>query len=384
MTGPAAWKAANGAALPDPGGSIRADDVTDRASFVALEEEWNQLVDATRSEPFHRHEFVRIWLDNFAAGEPLRICTLRDGRGALTAALPLLRRSGKILGFPVRTLAGTANVHSCRFDLVASDPQAAGEAFYDHLSADPGWDVIQLPDVPDDGSAWHFYRAAQRAGNPVGAWESMRSPYVPLPASMEEMESQLPSKFRSNLRRRRRKLEQAGDLILERVDGGIDLERKLEEGFLLEKSGWKGRKGTAISQDLRTRGFYSELARAASQRGYLSLYLTRQLGEPIAFHYGLSSLGKYYLLKPGYSEQLSECSPGQLLVHQVLRDCITRGIKEFDFLGPDMTWKQDWTDKKRRHTWLFVFRNSPLGRTLCKAKFKWVPAGAKVLHRWIH
>ncbi|WNG16327.1 GNAT family N-acetyltransferase [Cystobacter fuscus] len=362
--------------------SPRVVEVTDRAAFMALEPEWNALVQATADEPFYRHEFFRIWIDDFAPEARLRVLTLRDGEGRLTAVLPLMAERASLYGVPARQLSATANPHSCRFDLVAREPAEAAAAFFAHLRADKGWDVLRLTDVPEGGAGWHLYEAAKGAGMPVGTWESLQSPYIPLPATWEAYQASLSSKFKANCRRRRRKLEEKGRVTVERVEGGLDLEAKLEEGFALEASGWKGQRGTAMAQDGRTRGFYSELARTAAYDGRLALYYLRLDGRAVAFQYSLEYGGRYFLLKPGYDETLGDCSPGQLLMEEVLRECIGRGLREFDFLGPDMSWKRDWTDQVRRHTWLYVFNDSAFGRALCAAKFRWAPAAREVMARW--
>ena len=357
-------------------------EVTDRAAFMALEPEWNMLVEATSNELFYRHEFLRIWLDNFAPNARPRVLTLRDAQGQLTAALPLWEERTSLYGVPARQLSAMANVHSCRFDMLAREPDVAAEAFVSHLRAVGGWDVLRLTDVPDGGAAWRLHALAREMGMPVGEWESLQSPYIPLPSTRGAYQGKLQSKFKANCRRRRRKLEERGRVTFERVDGGLGLEGTLEEGFLLEQSGWKGERGTAMAQDARTRGFYTELARDAAYRKRLALYFLRVDGKPVAFHYGLEYGGRYFLLKPGYDESLRECSPGQLLVEDVVGDCIDRGLGEFDFLGPDMVWKRDWTDQVRRHTWLYVFSDSTFGRALCAAKFRWGPAMKEVVARW--
>jgi CelD/BcsL family acetyltransferase involved in cellulose biosynthesis len=354
-------------------------EISERSSFVALEAEWNALVDAVRPEPFYRHEFIRVWLDNFAPNKRWVILSTRDPSGRLAAVLPLIAGESSMFGVPLRQLSGASNVHSCRFDLIARDPQAAGRAFFQHLAASDRWDVIQLMDVPEQGGAWEILGAARRAGYPVGIWESMRSPYIPLDRSWQLLEGQLSPKFLANLHRRRRHLQQRGTVTLERISGGPVLERSIEEGFWLEQEGWKGTAGTAIAQDGSVRGFYSELAKASAHRRNLACHFLRLDGEPVSFHYALELAGRYFLLKPAYSERLKELGPGHLLVYEVLCDCIQRGLKEFDFLGPDMPWKRDWTLKTRSHTWLFVFRDSTFGRALCRAKFRWMPAARRVM-----
>ncbi|MFL5319438.1 MAG: GNAT family N-acetyltransferase [Myxococcaceae bacterium] len=364
---------------------LRVSEVNDRAQFMALEGEWNALVARVNDQVFYRHEFFRIWIDNFAPKAKLRVLVGRNDRGELSAVLPLIEQRSSLYGIPVTELSSAGNAHSCRFDLIAEageTARSAGEAFMDHLRADKSWDVIRIIDVPEAGGAFWLADAAKQRGNPIGSWESLNSPYFALPSSFDAFSAGLQSKFKANCRRRRKKLEEKGAVSFERYDGGAELDAKLEEGFGLEASGWKGERGTAIAQDKATRGFYTELAREASARGWLSLYFHRLSGKAVSFHYGLSYGGKYLLLKPGYDETLKECSPGQLLMEDVVRDCIDRKQSEFDFLGPDMPWKRDWTDKARQHTWLFIFRDSAFGKTLCAAKFKWAPVAKEAMAKW--
>jgi hypothetical protein len=147
----------------------------------------------------------------------------------------------------------------------------------------------------------------------------------------------------------------------------------LEEGFALEKSGWKGREGTAIACDSKTRGFYAEWARKEAQTGSLSFYFLRLNGSPIAFQFGLSNGYAYFLPKTCYDEGHADCSPGQLLMDNVIEDCLARGIKEFDFLGPSMNWKLDWTSHVRPHYWLYIYGNNFCAKTLSSLRSWWSP-----------
>jgi len=237
--------------VPTPRSSSALDavEVVDRSGFLALEREWNDLVATTQDEPFYRHEFLRIWMTHFNPGTRLEILTTRDRTGKLAAAFPLMRTRGFICGLPARLGTSTGNAHSCRFDMVAEDASAAGRTFFAHLAADKSWDVLRIADVPDGGNAWHLYRAAERAGFPVGTWESQNSPYLPLPSSYQELQAGLSTGFKANLRRRRRRLEAMGTVRVDHVTGGPDLQARLDEGFAIERSGWKGKQGTAISQN---------------------------------------------------------------------------------------------------------------------------------------
>lgn len=347
-------------------------ETTDLRSFTRLEENWNSLVAATSDEFVYRHEFLQVWMQCFGTGARLRILTGREPSGRLTAALPLMQQQGSLHGIGVRELIATANSHSSRWDLLAEDGESAGTAFFTHLAQDPSWDVLKLIDVPDGGNAYHLYRAAQAAGFPAAAWESQRSPYLELPRAGVRLEGRPSGQTKALVRRRRRQLLEAGDLRLEQVtDAGMVA--ALEEFFAIESLGWKGREGTACLQDSRTAEFYTRLATAASRLGKLSLFRLRLDGRTIAFHYGVTCGGTYYLLKLGYDEAFRQFSPGLVLMDSVVQDALSRGLRRLDFLGSDDEWKLRWSSGVRRHQWLFIFRDSAKGRFLKRVKFDWLP-----------
>jgi CelD/BcsL family acetyltransferase involved in cellulose biosynthesis len=348
--------------------------------------QWKALQARTgHTAPFFGHGFLSCWLEAFAPHDRVRAVVVSDKQG-LRAALVLVERETRTLGVRVRTLSGAANVHSARFDLVADPADAeAIQAIWEHLRADPSWEVIELPDVPVGEAALAAAPALQKAAEaqrfPVGQWASMQTPFIPLGA--EPLLSRVGSKFRSNIRRRHRILSEVGPVHLERIEGGPELEARLEEGLALEASGWKGQEGTAINSQSATRAFYRSLAQTAATEGTLSLYQLISGTRPVAFHFGLAHEGIYYLPKMGFDEELSSCSPGQLILQEVAADLEKRGFRELDFLGPEMPWKREWTDHLRAHAWCYVFCDRPLGKMLHAAKFTVGPRVKEVLP-WKH
>jgi CelD/BcsL family acetyltransferase involved in cellulose biosynthesis len=123
-----------------------------------------------------------------------------------------------------------------------------------------------------------------------------------------------------------------GTLRLSRIDRADAA--ALDRFFALERSGWKGAMGTAIACQESTRRFYDEIARAGERFGYFTLYLLEFGNEVVAGHYGLTYKGHYYTPKVAYDEKYSKLGPGHIIVDAVLRECLQRGLHEFDFLGP--------------------------------------------------
>lgn len=343
--------------------------------------EWDALVRASPlGAPFALSGWTRVWCEAFAPGHPLRI--LRASRGGRAVGFaPFIERRGRLARCPVRVWQSPSNEHSQRTDwALEAPPGAAMDALWRALREQP-WELLLLKDIVTGGAVDACLgQAAERDGFLVARWPALESPWLPV-LPTEALERRLDAKFRANLRRRARQLAKQGEVRLERVEGGARLAEALEAGFRVEASGWKGARGTAMASQPETRQFYTALARLAADEGWLALYSLSVDGRPIAFHFGLQYGGTYFLLKPGYDESLSACSPGQLLVREVLGDLADRSAREFDFLGPRMDWKLDWTRQLRPHCWLFILRPSLKGRLLHAARFQYGPRVVRYLRR---
>ncbi|MHB1845883.1 MAG: GNAT family N-acetyltransferase [Deltaproteobacteria bacterium] len=364
------------AASPFTASGMRVEVVSTRPRWMELRGAWGALVDgAAQPTPMMTHEWFTAFLDNFAPEKRLHVVMAFRGAEPVGGA-PLVWEHRWFHGIPHTVLTSLSNEHSQRFDVLAEGPEVV-ELMWAHLSSLPGWDLLELKDVPAGGSAEGFTTMANHEGWDIGRWESMRTPYVPLASPLV-----IGSKLRQNLRRRRRKLEEVGPVQLVENEGGPGLDELLEEGLALEAAGWKGEAGTAISCQPATRGFYRELARAAASRGWLALHGLRAGERLVAFQFGLRHSGRYFLPKPAYDEELGACSPGQLLMEEMLQRCRERGLSEFDFLGPSMPWKRDWTELERPHSWQLVFRRSAAGRALRFAKLELAPKARAFASQW--
>ena len=176
-----------------------------------------------------------------------------------------------------------------------------------------------------------------------------------------------------------RQLSAEGSLVLQRhvtAEAAV-----LQSIYEVERSGWKGREGSAIACHPELRQFYDEVARQAARHGYLSLYSLELNGRPVAVHFGLTHRGRYFLPKPAYDESYGRFAPGQLLMHEILSDCVRRGGREIDFLGPAADWKSEWTSETRSHSVWQVFRPGFRGHTLHAATFRIKPALRALLGR---
>lgn len=357
----------------------RVEALRGRAAFDALACEWNALLARGPVDlPMIRHEWIAAWLDAFAPGAEPLVLVARTRAGIAAGMAPFLaeRRRG------VRRLLAPSNDHSCKFEW-ALGPDASGAvgAIWTHLRDRVRWDVLLLRDVPRDGPTSTLLEPLARADRHLtGRWESMRSPFVVLGGGAAEERTS--AKFRSNLRRRAKKLQEAGAVALRRAERPGEVDAAMGEFLALEAGGWKGARGTAIALDERLVGFYTRVARDAAERGALAVRILELGGRAVAVHLGMVHRGVYYLPKTAYDEGLGYASPGQLLQREVLAECEARGLSRFEFLGPDMEWKRDWEPSHAPHDWLYVYRPSLPGSVMHTLKHRVRPVVKEALAWW--
>ena len=407
---PASAPAAPKAPREDP--ALTVELIEGRDAFLGLEKEWNAaLARGPRDEPMLRHEWTRAWIENFAPSSPLRVFVARTGK-EIQAAIALVEsqeRSADTLFLPMTTWALPVNDQSQRGGVLLGRRGEEGlRAIWNRLTQTEGWDRLRLRELPDGALDWSLREWAEQAGYPCGLWISLRSPYLMLPAApplpakpegggggggkkkggapkgaampsaelsprYELIEAAVDAKFRQNLRRRKRRLAEQGEVKYVLLDGKDQkaLDEGLADFFTIESSGWKGKGGTATAIAMKPElvGFYTQIARDAAKRGALALGFLELAGKRIAAHLSMVQAGRHFLLKLGYDEALHEFSPGQQLVSEAIHDSCRRGLTEFDFLGPSMDWKLDWESALRTHSWLTIFRPTRKGLLVHEARF---------------
>lgn len=330
----------------------------------SIADEWRQLCqEGACDAPFYRPEWIAAAIQAFGGRRRVFLLTVRDG-GRLRGVLPLLENQGWTSRIRGTCLYSASLIP--RFDFILGngpDIPAAVQAAWQHLRTLPGWDVIELVNVPHQGGAEQLFATAKEEGVPTYSYEYARSPYISLsgnPPSGDFSRFGLSSRFRYHLRQGWREINKLGCLRLRRIEHA---DRAILEHFYgLEQKGWKGRKGTAIACNQQMRQFYDAVARGAEQFGYFSMYSLELNDAMIAAHLAFTYGGRYYPVKVAYDETFSKYGPGHLIIGQVLEECVARGLTEFDCLGDWTEAKAKWTEKVRPHLFCAIFRNTAAGR----------------------
>lgn len=312
--------------------------------------EWEALANRVRANPFLRPGWVLSWWHAFGTGH-LHALTVRSGHSGRLVALLVVRRQRGALRSPT-------NWHSPVFGTLSEDVHAH-EALLDALAADDARQVALGYINPHESSL--LRNAAARTGRLVICRTLARSPYVETTGVWEDYTYTLGKKLRSELRRRRRRLTEAGRVTFQVYDGRRGLKSLLDEGLGVEAAGWKGEANTAIASHPATRRFYVEVARWAASRGWLRLAFLRLNGHALGFDLCLEQEGVHYLLKTGFDPEYGHFAPGKLLRQEMIARAFRERVTSYELLGGEAPWKSEWTATIRPRLLVQLFRSSPLG-----------------------
>lgn len=195
-----------------------------------------------------------------------------------------------------------------------------------------------------------FKSAAEKRFS-LRAFHTTHSPWLPITTSWDEYQKTISSSKRSSLRRALRRANEHGAVTMEVITPDPDnVQSILDVIYNVEHASWKARAGTSIRSNPYVEKFFNRYAMKMAAAGSLRLSLLKINSSTIAGQIGIEFARKFWVLKVGYDERFSQCSPGILLMHHTIQHAFENGLHAFEFLGRDEQWIRMWTEQVHQYT----------------------------------
>ena len=172
--------------------------------------------------------------------------------------------------------------------------------------------------------------------------------------------------LRRNMMRRIRRLEKQGShLELSTLTAPGDVAEAIREYGRIEAQGWKGRNGTAITEDNDQAHFYRDVMQHFCARGEGYIYRVHLDGRLIGSELYIMRNGMLVGLKTTFDESLRELSPGFLMKYLIIRQVFAEAkANTIEFYGPVKDWHGKWATHIRplfhfnyfRYGWIRTLR----------------------------
>lgn len=290
---------------------------TDVPNLAAQRQEWQALAqNALDPNPFYEPGFL-IAAQAHLAKRPIRCLVVRDStqNNALCALFPLERpilRDG-LLG---QVWSLYRNPYSClATPLIRKDdaPDILTCALAT-LTSNGGPHRLLLPILPEESGLLRLLRAhiSPQGLHPV---QQQGRAIIASSLSVEEYQKAHWSKStRSNLARKRKKLEELGVVEIRRIPGHhADAPALFEQFLALEAKSWKGQSGTALACHEHTRAFAHDALSGGEGSPQALLECLLLDDRPIAINLNLIAGRTGYTVKTAYDPDFAAFSPGTLL-----------------------------------------------------------------------
>jgi CelD/BcsL family acetyltransferase involved in cellulose biosynthesis len=189
-------------------------------------------------------------------------------------------------------------------------------AFLDHVANDATLPkLLLMPYQVEDGPVAAAFAAAlaQRGGHIAAFGRHQRALLAPGAARAGYLDAALGGKKRKELRRQRRRLDEAGSVAFTVAHEPAEFAGVLTDFFALEARGWKGRAGTAAAQDGAIRQFIETAVTGLAAQGQARIARLVSGDRAIAAGVLLTSGRGAWFWKVAYDEDVARASPGVLL-----------------------------------------------------------------------
>ncbi|MBI4535175.1 MAG: GNAT family N-acetyltransferase [Ignavibacteriae bacterium] len=333
--------------------SLTVEIIDNAEDMRPLEAEWN-VIAAQFKTPLLRYEWFTACVEAFCPPGKPKIIVVKDGT-KVTGIAPLVLRPS----FGIRRLQilGAA---------VLGEP--TGFLYADELSLEYLAKAIlsfrkplllsRLPTgSPElqsmDLSTKKRWRYSQRYVN--------ETPWISISTSWDKYYSSISSSWRSAFRRSQRKAESLGKVEFEVVSPDTaHVQHHLDEVFRVEAAGWKQRVGTALQTYQALRRFFEIYSQATARLGILRIALMRINGKVVSVQLLVENSRRLWILKIGYDEAYAHCSPGILLMNNVIQYAFEKRLEGFEFLGGNEAWIRIWPHDVHRLESYRLYPLSPM------------------------
>ncbi len=372
------WSAAERAA---EAADITFDIVSDRAGFLALQEDWDALFEqsARSHQLFQSFNWLRhwcrhyVWADRVEAAPRLCIVVGRT-QGRVSMMWPLVR--GPMFGMSRITWMGDP-VSQYGDVLVEDGPHAPAllEAGWRHVRESLHGDAIVLRKVRDDGALAPLLR---RLG--VAVTDEERAPFADLTdsRSFQDYQTRFSKKLRRNRRRQRNRLAEIGEIGFEILEDGEAARQAVGEAMGMKRRWLKDRGLIAPAfKDKRIDAFFADAVTTGAEGCGALVSVLRVADRPVAIEIGLLCKGRYVSHVGAFDLEHAKLSPGTLQMEETLRHCIEeRGARCHDLLAPDGDYKASWADGAVGVR-DYVATRTPMGRLYASAYLRKIRPGLK-------
>ncbi len=310
----------------------------DSSAFDILSQPWEHLITLSSiNTPFLTWQWQKLWWSNWNQNRHLRIVTLSEENGRLCGIAPLYSEETQE-GQKLKLLGSSDLCDYLDFIVAKGEETRFYHTFFSYLTSSFAEETtLCLNSLQQYSPTLSFLKSiAHNKDYNIDINLEDTAPSLDLPSNFESYLKRLTKKDRHEIRRKMRRAEKGAKITFGMVDHPSQVMQKMPHFITLFRK--SAEKKNNFLNELREK-FFLALADEFSRMGWLEIFTLSFDEMEVAYLFCFNYQDTLYLYNSAYDPNCYNFSPGIVAITYCLEDSINRGIKQFDFLRGNESYK---------------------------------------------
>jgi len=336
---------------------LRIKEINEDHEFKDLQETWNNVLERSRDNNiFLTWEWLWNWWKHYGREKQLMILLARE-KNKIIAIAPLMYSIYKVFGLKLKKIEFIgASAHSDYSNFILTEKQRECIRLFMKYLSDCSfkWDCLEFRGIPETAQSLNSLRSVGK--NLCMFEERLYSicTYISLSDSFEALYKRLHRNMRKNLRKSMRHLNERFRVEVKTLSDFSSIEKAMDTFYKLHQKRQRTKGLPGAFGDSIFRSFLLDVTKCFMKNGWLDLSFITINKKPIASALSFEYNHKLYVYNQGFDPEYSKYSPGNLIILQIIKNSIQKGLTEFDFLRGVEAYKSRWNTLHRKNIELSI------------------------------
>ena len=321
-------------------------------TFESLAFEWQNIIqERLESTFFDQQVWHKAWWSEFGNDFQLKVLAAYSNSGSVELIAPLM-----VDGNEISFLGSTDLVDYHDFLIKEPSDSNCIQSLVEVIHGMTEINKISLESLPENSPTIVQFRSyAEQLGWKVEIAQEDVAPRIELPSTWDDYMTSLRKKYRHELRRKFRRLEQAGNVRQVELTSPVDVEHAMSDFIRLHRMSTEGKEQFMTGQRER---FFRNVAVELAKERLTSLCFLEVNDERVATSLSFVCEEVRYLYNSGYNPVHSNLSVGLLNHALAIKSSIESGHRVFDFMRGSEAYKYHLGGIDRQICAVTAFRES--------------------------
>ncbi len=344
--------------------NIEIIDIKSISELRRYENAWNELLlKSDAASPMLSYQWISSYFETKLTHSETWICLFAYQNKKIIGILPLI--IDKKLKSPLYSITFFKTpydvFHTSSVDCITlKNKENVIEFFIDYIRKNfHTFPVITIRRVPKHSASMIYMKKYGRKAC-ITCEKAGVTNFISVSGTYESYLNRLSTKFKKELRRKTRRLNELGNISFLLRENQRSIEENIKRLLQVEGSGWKGRNKTSIMARSGDADFHKLALKRLARNGWIDWYFLEKENKTIAVYSASRINSTIYGLKTGFDEQFAQYAPGNILFQRMVQNAFESGdVNEINCMS-DMPWQKKWKMDQRTLYDLLILPNIPL------------------------